>query len=178
MASCATVDDTRVRHQRSRERCEVARGMAGLAWHIGRQMVHRFGFRRHTGKALAVVATCAITENSGVRHNSGTGPKSSMASRTYLRRRQVSDRRGSQARHQKGRRRSVAARAIQRGHHMRCRRIRLGLWRHTHKALAVVAARAIIDDTGVVHQRSGKSTWIGFTRRMAYLARHAGRQMG
>jgi len=61
---------------------------------------------------------------------------------------------------------------------MRCRSIRLGLWRHTEKDLAVVAARAIIDYAGVVHQRSGKSTWIGFARGMAGLARHAGRQMG
>lgn len=87
--------------------------MAGLARHIARQMVHRFGFRGHTGKGLTVVAACAITEDAGVHHHSGTGPKSNMASRTYLRRRQVSDRRGSQARHQEGRRRSVAARAIQ-----------------------------------------------------------------
>ena len=43
--------------------------MAGLARRAGRQVIHRLGYRRHSGKGLAVVAARATVEDAGVDHH-------------------------------------------------------------------------------------------------------------
>lgn len=48
---------------------------------------------------------------------------------------------------------------------------------HSGKYLTIVAVGTTTHDAGVVHRRSGETARTGFARRMASLARHAGRQV-
>jgi len=90
VTGCAAAEDAGMDHRRSGERCELARRMASLARRGGRQMVRRLGHRRHSGKALAIVAGCAIVHDAQVTHHPGTRAKSrGMAGCASLCRRQM-----------------------------------------------------------------------------------------
>ena len=70
MASRTTTEDAGMVHRRSAKtaRRRLARGMAGLARHAGRQVVRWLGDRRDTGKYLAIVAIGASADDAGVIH--------------------------------------------------------------------------------------------------------------
>lgn len=177
-----TADDAGVLHYPSGKSAGtgISCRVAGLACRTGRQVVHRLGDRRHAGKDLAVVASRATADDARVVHF----PRvigGAMAERAHRSRRQVIGRLGAASRNRKARCRAVAAlarrgarRTVGRGHCLRHRS-------HTGKGYAHVlktmAGRTTTEDTRVRHQRSGKSTRIGFTCRVAGLARRIGRQM-
>lgn len=170
-------------HQRAGKPTRIGAGgrMACLAGHAGRQMVNRFGFRRHPSENLAVVATCATADDAGMGHHTGSGPEpGAMAGRTDLRGRQMPDRRGGQVGHQEGGRRGMAGRAIRACRHVRCGRITLLFGRDAdRKGLPGMTQRTIIHDARVVHhgRRGRYHKGREVARRMAKFARHIGRQV-
>ena len=122
VAARATAEDARVDHRRPGECCELGCRMAGLARRTGRQVIHRFGHRRHSGKGLAVVAARATAEDACVDHRR-PGERCELGRRVA----------------------GLARRAGRQMIH------RLGHRRHSGKGLAAVAARATADNPRVAH---------------------------
>ena len=127
VATCTTAEDAGMAHCRPGECCELACRMAGLARRTGRQVIHRLGHRRHSGKGLAGVAACATADDAGVNH-------------------QRPGERGELGRRVAG----LARRAGRQMVH------RLGHRRHPGKDLTIVAACAAAEDAGVDHRRTGE----------------------
>jgi hypothetical protein len=146
VATCAIADDTGMNHGRPGKCGELARCMAGLARRAGRQVVCRLGYRCHTGKYLTVVAACTTAEDAGMAHRR-TGEHGELV-------------------------RCMAGLARRAGRQMF---LRLGHRCHTGKYLPVVAAGAIAEDAGVAHCRPGEHRELA--RQVTSLARRAGRQM-
>ena len=160
VAICATADDACVVHCPSGESTGIgiSRCVAGLTRCTGRQMVHRFGHRRHSGKNLTVVASRATAGDAGVVHF----PRvigSTMAERTRRGSRQVICRFRASSRNREAHRRGMAALAWRRTRPSMGRARRLGYRCHSNSkgfgsSHETVASRATTDDTGVLHQRS------------------------
>jgi len=68
MTACAIADDAGVVHRRRIEATVLTYRMTGLARQTGRQVIARFGYRRHPGKYLAVVAGRATTKDPRMDH--------------------------------------------------------------------------------------------------------------
>ena len=68
MAVRATVDDADMSHGGVRECREIARRVTRFAARAGGKVVGGLSHRRHTDKALAVVATRAIIDDASVTH--------------------------------------------------------------------------------------------------------------
>lgn len=107
----ATADDTGVVHDPSGESTGIGigRSVAGLAHRTGRQMVHRFRYRRHPGKDLAVVASRATAGNTGVVHYPRVKAGGTMAERARRSSRQVIRRLRSSSRNRETHCRGMAA---------------------------------------------------------------------
>jgi len=156
----ATADNARVVHNPSGESTGIgiSRSVAVLARSAGRQMVHRFGLRRHPGKDLAVVASRATAGNARVVHDPRVigrpmAQRANRSSRQVIGRFRASGRnrethgRGMAAFARRGTRRSMGRvrRLVN-----RCHSNSKGLW-STNES---VASCATADDAGVPHNRS------------------------
>jgi hypothetical protein len=69
MAASATADNAGMNHHRTGEVAELARRVTGLARQRGRQVVARFGYRRHSREHLTIMASDAIAQDTGVVHH-------------------------------------------------------------------------------------------------------------
>jgi len=172
MAVGATADDAGVVHRSAGKVGKDACRMAGLACRTGGQVIHRLGYRGHSGKNLSVVAVGTAANDAGVAHRR-PGKCGELACR-------------------------MAALACRAGRQMICG---FSYRRHAEKALAAVTTGAAAEYARMVHHTRNKSRdvmaystrlrrrqmvrWQHCSRRrlegrcggMAVLARGAGRQM-
>jgi len=90
VAGVASAHDAGMVHRCAGEVVEFARRVTGLTDQRGRQVVARFGYRRHTEEYLAVVTCYASTGNTCVVHHTRTRTRACwMAQRTRLGRRKM-----------------------------------------------------------------------------------------
>ena len=116
MAVRAIVDDADMTHGRIRKRREIARRMTRFAARAGGKVISWFRHRRHTGKALAAMATRTIIDDSGVTHYAGNKRRRIVTYRTSQRcRKVVGGQRANTDVSCKTHRRTVAARTVSRG---------------------------------------------------------------
>ena len=162
-------------------RTGIARRMASLARPAGRQVVHRLGYRRHSGKYLSIMASRASAGNAGVVHHPRVIARAIMAERACRGRRQMIGRLAAAGRNREAGCRGMATfarrharRGVGRGYGLRFRSHPV---KGNSHVLVTMASRATAEDAGMVHHRSAKPARTRLARGMAGLARHAGRQV-